>query len=119
MAVKIKLGAFSLDCADPARLAEFYSALTGWKVLVSNERFVALLNEELKIALTTHRVDEYEPPVWPGQAQLQQKQAHIDFAVDDLEAAQELALGAGATLADEQPDPEHHRVLLDPAGHPF
>jgi hypothetical protein len=45
-------------------------------------------------------------------------QAHLDIAVDDLDAAGEVARGAGATLADYQPQ-DDVRVWIDPAGHPF
>jgi hypothetical protein len=45
-------------------------------------------------------------------------QLHMDIEVEDLDGAVAYALGAGATLADFQPQ-ENVRVLLDPAGHPF
>jgi len=43
---------------------------------------------------------------------------HLDIQVDDLDAAVEHAVAAGARLADHQPQ-ERVRVMLDPAGHPF
>ncbi|MCU1603904.1 MAG: Glyoxalase/bleomycin resistance protein/dioxygenase [Modestobacter sp.] len=43
---------------------------------------------------------------------------HLDIQVDELAAATGFALGAGATLADFQPQ-DDVRVMLDPAGHPF
>jgi hypothetical protein len=46
-------------------------------------------------------------------------QIHLDFKVTDLEAAQQLAVDAGATLMDWQPQREGVRVLADPAGHVF
>jgi Glyoxalase-like domain len=45
-------------------------------------------------------------------------QAHLDIAVDDLAAAGEHAIAAGAVLAVRQPQ-DDVRVYLDPAGHPF
>jgi hypothetical protein len=45
-------------------------------------------------------------------------QLHLDIEVDDLAAAVRLAVEAGATVADFQPQ-EDVRVCLDPAGHPF
>lgn len=39
------------------------------------------------------------------------------FAVS-LEAAEQAALGLGASKASFQPEPERWRVLIDPAGHP-
>lgn len=43
---------------------------------------------------------------------------HLDFAVDDMEEAVNLAKSLGATRASDQPG-ERWRVMLDPAGHPF
>lgn len=43
---------------------------------------------------------------------------HMDFYVDDLQAALQHALACGATLADEQYFTTS-RTLFDPAGHPF
>ena len=45
-------------------------------------------------------------------------QLHLDVEVDDLDAALEVAVAAGAHLAEFQPQ-DDVRVLLDPAGHPF
>jgi len=47
------------------------------------------------------------------------KQIHLELAVQDLETAEAEALALGATRPDQQPNPEHWRVLIDPAGHPF
>jgi len=43
---------------------------------------------------------------------------HLDFAVDDLDAAVEHAVSCGARLAEVQYF-ESARVCIDPAGHPF
>ena len=48
----------------------------------------------------------------------QQMTAHLDIAVDDLEACVARAVDAGATLAAFQPQ-EDLRVILDPVGNPF
>jgi hypothetical protein len=45
-------------------------------------------------------------------------QLHLDIEVDDLARAVALAVAAGATVANDQPQ-DDVRVLLDPAGHPF
>jgi hypothetical protein len=114
MTVSLRLAAISLDCADPAELAEFYSRLTGYEVVFGNDDFVALRGD---IYLTTQRVEGYQPPTWPEEDRA--KQIHLDFATDDLDGAQQIAIGLGATLADSQPRPDDWRVLIDPAGHPF
>jgi hypothetical protein len=43
---------------------------------------------------------------------------HLDFQVDDMDAAVAHALELGAEEAEHQPQ-EDVRVMLDPAGHPF
>jgi predicted enzyme related to lactoylglutathione lyase len=45
-------------------------------------------------------------------------QMHLDFLVDDADAAEARVLAAGATKFDFQPG-DHFRVYADPAGHPF
>lgn len=60
----------------------------------------------------------YVPPTWPASAGEQQMMLHLDIEVDDLQGASAAAVAAGAQLAPCQP-PEHVRVHLDPAGHPF
>jgi hypothetical protein len=114
MSVSLRLAAVSLDSADPAGLAEFYSRLTGFEIIFSNDDFVALRGD---IYLTMHRVEGYQRPTWPAADVA--KQLHLDFATDDLDGASQIAVALGATVADFQPRPDDWRVLLDPAGHPF
>jgi hypothetical protein len=57
-------------------------------------------------------------PTWPGRSGEQLMLAHLDIAVDDLEAAGAHAVAAGAEVAEHQPQ-DDVRVCLDPAGHPF
>ena len=58
------------------------------------------------------------PPVWPAGPGDPRMQVHLDVEVDDLAAAVEAAVAAGARVADFQPQ-DDVRVCLDPAGHPF
>ncbi len=57
-------------------------------------------------------------PRWPSAADGQNATVHLDVAVDDLDAAVAWAVGAGAVLAEAQPQ-DDVRVLFDPDGHPF
>ncbi len=109
-----RLAMVTLDCPDPPRSAEFWSALLGWDVAVSQDEYAMLTGPEH--ALGFGRVEGYQPPAWPDEGG--RKQFHLDLAVEDLEAAAERAVGLGATRADPQPG-ETWVVLLDPAGHPF
>ncbi len=115
MAGVARLAAISLDCSEPHPLARFYAALTGGEIAFSSADFVAVKGPAVWI--TAQRVPDHRPPTWPTGGIPQQ--VHIEFAVEDLEAAQTQALAIGARLADEHPSPDRWRVLLDPAGHPF
>ena len=115
MSPGVRLAAVSLDSSDPAALADFYRQLLGLELYFESEDFVAL--KGAGILLTTQRVADHVPPDWPGAAV--PKQIHLELAVQDLETAVAVALALGATRPDQQPNPEHWRVLIDPAGHPF
>ena len=110
-----RLAAVSLDSSDPAGLAAFYRQLLGLELYFESEDFVAL--KGAGILLTAQRVTAHVPPDWPGAAV--PKQIHLELAVQDLETAEAEALALGATRPDQQPNPEHWRVLIAPAGHPF
>ncbi|MGV9245540.1 VOC family protein [Streptomyces sp. NPDC003710] len=111
-----RYAAVTFDCADPAEMARFYGELLGMSVLYSSEDFV-LLGKEGATGLGFNRLDDYRPPTWPDPAQ--EKQAHIELGVDDLDIAEKRLLELGAVKPGFQPQPERWRVLLDPAGHPF
>ena len=101
----------SLDCADPAALADFYLELLGGQVLWQSAGSAGL--RVPGVVLVMQRVAEYRPPAWPGSSVV-----HLDLTAGDGVAAAARAVEAGAVLAEYQPDPRW-RVLLDPAGHPF
>jgi hypothetical protein len=110
-----RLGLTALDCIDPSVLADFWAAFLGGEVTHRNDEFHAVKVEGgLLVAV---KVDDYKAPTWPDPTV--PKQIHLHLKVDDLDAAQTDAVRLGARVATEQPNPEHWRVLLDPAGHPF
>ena len=115
MAGDVRLGAVSVDCADPAGLAEFYQNVLDLQVLFAGDDFVALRGAG--VFLTFHRVADHKPPNWPDGAVL--KQLHLELALSDLDGQEARILALGATKADVQPNPDNWRVLIDPAGHPF
>lgn len=111
-----KLTAITLDCSDPEALAEFYHRATGFVLHPkSNAEFAGVTRPD-GLLLGFQRVDGYRAPNWPDQTVPQQ--IHLDFAVDDLDAAEAALLELGATKPEYQPN-ELWRVLADPAGHPF
>jgi catechol 2,3-dioxygenase-like lactoylglutathione lyase family enzyme len=114
--VAVRIAMVSLDCAEVAPSADFWSALLGWDVAVATEDYAMLTGPDGSPALGLGRVDDHQPPSWPDEGG--RKQFHLDLAVDDVAAATDRALGLGARLAEPQPG-ETWRVLIDPAGHPF
>jgi catechol 2,3-dioxygenase-like lactoylglutathione lyase family enzyme len=108
--------AVTFDCPDPAELARFYGDALGLPVAYSTDGFV-LLGQEGTPGLGFNRLSDYRRPTWPDPSQ--EKQAHLELGVDDLDAAQARILALGAVEPATQPDPGRWRVLLDPAGHPF
>ncbi|MFE1321862.1 VOC family protein [Kitasatospora phosalacinea] len=112
----IRYVAVTFDCPDPAELARFYGEALDLPTLYSGEDFV-LLGREGAPGLGFSRIADYRRPTWPDPAQ--EKRAHLEFGVADLEAATARMLELGATEPGTQPSPDRWRVLLDPSGHPF
>ncbi len=112
---KIRLGAISLDCADPGPLSAFWADLLGGEIIVTTDDIGVVKLDH--VLLTAMRVEDYVAPTWPAGAV--PKQLHIDLEVDDLADAEHRAVSLGAVRAQTQPEPESHLVLFDPAGHPF
>lgn len=106
-----------LDCVDPPRLAEFYSALLGWEI-TSVEHDWIVVSDGSPGKLCFQLAPDHRPPVWPDPARPQQ--FHIDVTVDDLDEAEAATLALGAVKHEYQPSENgDFRVFLDPAGHPF
>lgn len=109
------LSGVALECPDPAALAEFYSGVTGWPIVFANPDWYSVgESPDADLHLSFQRAPGHQPPTWPDPAS--SMQLHLHFRVADLDAAEEVVLGLGATRLDRQ---EGHRVFADPAGHPF
>jgi catechol 2,3-dioxygenase-like lactoylglutathione lyase family enzyme len=109
------LGAVVLDCREPLRTAEFYSALLDVPVEHTDDDWVQLAPTG-GVALAFQLAPDHVPPVWPGAEHPQQ--FHLDVRVPDLDAAEAQVLALGARRHEVQPGTTF-RVFLDPAGHPF
>lgn len=107
-----------LDCPDARALARFYADLLGWTVEKDEPDWATVAPPGGVAYLGFQTSPEYVEPVWPPAEGQQQMMMHLDVEVDDLGAAVEDAVAAGARVADFQPQ-ENVRVMLDPAGHPF
>ncbi|WUI00060.1 VOC family protein [Spirillospora sp. NBC_00431] len=115
---RMALSAPVLDAPDPQALAGFYRRLLGWTVVQEEPDWVKLRPPNGGTGLSFQTEHLYKAPTWPAAAGTQQIMAHLDFEVDDLDAACEHAEATGAVLADFQPE-DDVRVYLDPVGHPF
>lgn len=120
----------TIGAPDPRELARFYERLLGWTITELDgpppgappeSGWAQLRAPDDTPGLMTINL-EYEQgyvrPVWPSTPGEQQIQTHLDLPVENLAAAEQHALEAGAVLAEFQPQ-KHVRVMLDPAGHPF
>lgn len=114
----MRMVATVLGTSEPRTLAAFYKRLLGWTVVTDELDWVTLRPPSGGIGLSFQFEANYVPPIWPEVPGKQQMMAHVDIAVDDLDAAVAMACDAGATVADHQPQDDVW-VMLDPAGHPF
>jgi catechol 2,3-dioxygenase-like lactoylglutathione lyase family enzyme len=100
-----------LDCADPAGLAGFYSALLGLPVTYDDGDWVVVAVSDKSSGLAFQRAPGHQPPTWPDPAVPQQ--VHLDVMVEDPAAAGRQVIALGAV---KLPGLD---VYADPAGHPF
>jgi hypothetical protein len=115
MSDSIKLSSVALDCPNAGKLAAFYADITRGKVTFLHEAWATVNGPGGRIDFQT--APSYMPPSWPDPTS--SIQMHLDFYVDDLDAAEARVLAAGATKYDFQPNDDHCYVYADPAGHPF
>lgn len=116
--MRTRLASAVLGAPDPRALAAFYQRLLGYEVVADEPEWVKLRPAGGGTAVAFQREEGFVPPVWPPRPGEQQMTAHLDVAVEDLDAAVTWACGLGARVADHQPQ-DDVRVMLDPAGHPF
>jgi hypothetical protein len=107
-----------LDSRTPDRLARFYAELLEWDIASEEDDWVTLSPPDGVAYLAFHLNEQHVAPVWPSSLFQPQQQLHLDFEVEDLDAAVAHAIELGARLADFQPQ-DDVRVMLDPDGHPF
>jgi len=108
-----------LDCPEPWELARFWADLLGGEPARWYPGWVTIEPPPHGQRLSFQASNA--PPAMAAAG------AHFDILVDDLSAAHDRVLSAGAAYAGEQisprPGPEGEtvrwRVYRDPAGHPF
>ena len=57
-------GFVSLDCADPAPLAEFWVAMLGGEIIFTSDTTIDIRTEW--VWLSAMKIPDYVPPTWPA-----------------------------------------------------
>ncbi len=120
---RMRISGPTFDAADGIGLAEFYERLLGWPIVdkagTPEHGWAKIQSPDGNTKFEFQGLQDYVPPVWPNAEGEPQMMIHLDISVEDLDAAVEWAVHCGATVAEHQPRPWAHRVLVDPEGHPF
>lgn len=111
------IAGFAYDCKNADALADFYRSLLGWEKILSGGGWAGLRSPQGWV-FAFQEVEEYIAPTWPWAPDKQQQMAHMDFLVDNLDAAVAHALECGAKKSEVQYF-DTSTVLFDPEGHPF
>lgn len=100
-----RLSGIALECRDPARLAEFYSRLTGWPIVYADPDWCSVgESEQAEFHPSFQRAPGHQPPTWPDPAS--SMQLHVHVRVGDLDEAERAVLALGGTKFDPQHQPE-------------
>jgi predicted enzyme related to lactoylglutathione lyase len=111
-------GVVVLDCAEPEKLAAFYKELLGGEETdVSSNRVEIRGADGTRMAF--RRDVNATPPSWPRPEN--SLQVHLDFHVEDLDAAERKVVGLGGRPLETKDvtGPFEERSCADPAGHSF
>ena len=94
--MEIHLRTVVVDCEDGRRPANFYSKLLSWPITMEDNGWVLLRDPNGGTGLSFETEENYVRPVWPEEPGKPMKMLHLDFQVDDLQAAEAHALACGA-----------------------
>lgn len=120
----LTLGMITIDCADPKRLAQFWTAAMDMKVAWSvDDEYTLLTPSEAEVPAG----GEFTAPPRPNlglqkvpEPRNGKNRVHIDFGTEDRAAEVKRLLELGATEVDEQVVPGFAwTVLADPEGNVF
>ena len=80
MAQQIRLADIVIDCPDEKKLCEFYLQLLGWERAELFGHPAAVSENGVMLLFVQQDGFEYAPPVWPEQAETQQKLSLIHIS---------------------------------------
>ena len=114
----LTIGDLTIDCASAERARDFYADLMGWEKTTAFGALAVKTDTGMTILFWEPDM-QYVPPVWPEEPDVQQKQMHMDFTVDDVQTAVGNAIFLGAKKAAMQYGGENYVTMFDTEGHPF
>ncbi|MGV9889304.1 VOC family protein [Streptomyces sp. NPDC003395] len=111
------VGVVVLDCAEPEKLAEFYTALLDAEQVEATANRVEIRGADTRLAF--RRDMNATPPSWPRPEN--SLQLHLDFLVEDLDEAERRIVGLGGRPLETKDASGRYeeRGYADPAGHSF
>ncbi|MGW3506644.1 VOC family protein [Streptomyces sp. NPDC000994] len=114
----VNAGVVVLDCAEPEKLALFYKEFLQARETDATANLVEIRAAD-GLRLAFRRDANATPPSWPRPEN--SLQVHLDFLVEDLDAAERrvVELGGRPVEAKDAPGPYEERSCSDPAGHTF
>lgn len=105
-----------LDTPEPRRMADFYCALLGWRIVREDDDWITIRPDESSpYGMAFQLAPDLVASTWPDPAVPQQ--SHLDVTVDDLDVGEARVLGIGARPTGIAGS--GFRAYLDPSGHPF
>jgi predicted enzyme related to lactoylglutathione lyase len=108
-----RLAAIAIDAVDSRRVAEFWCAVLGWRIVEEDPEFISIAGDGPGLKIDIAAV--------PERKQLKNR-LHLDVRADGVSTEQELQrlLDLGATHVDlGQPADATWTVLADPEGNEF
>jgi predicted enzyme related to lactoylglutathione lyase len=116
--MRIKHQVVVFDAADLSAESSFWATVLGGTVDAEEDWHMVLVGGEPRVGVQL--APGHVPPDWPDGTPPQQ--IHLDLWVDDITAAHDEVMSAGAKLLKAAADAEsvdNFQVYADPAGHPF
>ena len=107
----LRLGMITIDTTDAERLAGWWAERTGAQITETNHGlYVVLAGGSLPLLVSFQKVDDPTP----GKNKL-----HLDLVTDDLEAAVDELVSAGAAVVARRNEGFPWVTLTDPDGNEF
>ncbi|GAA2586480.1 VOC family protein [Dactylosporangium fulvum] len=116
--MKFKRRTIVFEAADLEAESAFWAGLLDGSVEAKDTWHNIWIDGEWHLAVQL--APDHVPPTWPDGASSQQ--VHLDFYLEDLDAAHEKAIKLGGRLLKAVDDPAARtgfRIYADPAGHTF